>query len=889
MRAENSRIRLPSVLAGEDEFELLSREPAEVRVHLLEHPILGTCPIALFSFMVVAVMACRGVPASDAGSAKEESNASEDLAEGDAFKRKGLMPPEGLSGSGHCEIGDLAVGVRLGTTHFRHSGPVRGLVSLLNGAILCSGGRDGWLRAWNAADGKELRWEEVRDEASQGDGPKAVFSISASNSLNGSLVAWRTADAVGVWNVINGAQVATLPQSTSDISLSPDSKCVALAGDDGLIRLWSFQESSQCSTLSGHKGPARLVKYSPDCTTLVSAGEDNTVRIWNVRDRKEVRSIEGEFAKLTCLALSPDGSTIALSSEDSTITLYDLAGKLERRWWAHAGWVMYVGFSPDGRMLASGGSDGSVRLWDMRTGCLLRDFKQTCPVFSLCFCLDGKAIATGARDSTIRLWNIEQGARQFVSSSHEADMVSVELLPDGSRVISADSNGSIALWSSVSAVKTGENAASNKALSALAVSSDGTAFATAGEDGVIRIWDLRLLMEIRSLEGHKEPVWAVAFSRDGSKLASGSRDGSVRIWHVETGQVIKEIWCGEGFHKAVHCLAFSPDGKRIAIAGQDQAIQIWSTQGFTQLSTITGHSSSVSAVAFSPDRKYLASIAGFTDRTIRVWQVDTRREVLRFSCDHEPCSLDLSHDGRFLATGYEDGSVQIYELASGKAVFTSRVHRGRVNSVKYSLDDRYLLTGSSDTTAFLRDLSRCCQLLEDRRRPPSFDLSRLWDRLGAQNASEAFRALSVLASHHDESVCFIAARLRDPLIDESRIPLLISQLDADEVADREQALAELWPLREVLHPHIIQALASNPSTEARERLNMLLEPPVGPVISHKELLRRSRALQVLERIGTHSARELLESMSERGCCSRERSEATESLKRLQQRDLKERR
>ena len=80
----------------------------------------------------------------------------------------------------------------------------------------------------------------------------------------------------------------------------------------------------------------------------------------------------------------------------------------------------------------------------------------------------------------------------------------------------------------------------------------------------------------------------------------------------------------------VTAVAFSPDGKLLATAGN--AIKLWDVSSGKQLRALAGHSpmyplpSMVSSIAFSPDGKYLAS--GGMDNQIKLWDVASGRELL---------------------------------------------------------------------------------------------------------------------------------------------------------------------------------------------------------------------------------------------------------------------
>src|SRR6266404_1677410 len=160
----------------------------------------------------------------------------------------------------------------------------------------------------------------------------------------------------------------------------------------------------------------------------------------------------------------------------------------------------------------------------------------------------------------------------------------------------------------------------------------------------------------------------------------------------------------------VHSVAFSPDRKTLASAGSDMVIRLWDVRTGAELRTLNGHGTSkVTAVAFSTDGKTLAS--GSWDRTIKLWDFATGAELRTLSPDAGYIeSVAFSTDGQTLASGSWDNTVRLWNVSTGAELTTLQGHSSPVGSVAFSSDGKTLASGSWDHTLKLWDLSTGTEL-----------------------------------------------------------------------------------------------------------------------------------------------------------------------------------
>jgi hypothetical protein len=203
-----------------------------------------------------------------------------------------------------------------------------------------------------------------------------------------------------------------------------------------------------------------------------------------------------------------------------------------------------------------------------------------------------------------------------------------------------------------------------------------------------------------------------------------------------------------------------------------------------------------------------------------------------------------------------------------------------MTSVAFSPDVKMLASGNADTTVIIWDVTG--QPVTGQSSTQSAErLPMLWDDLASNDAAKAFDAIGHLTALPEQTVPLLNERLKPAPVraDPRQVRRLIADLDSERFEVRQSALEELRRLGEQAEPALWEALSNKPSLEARKRIDELLEG-VRALRAMPERLRELRSVEVLEHIGTPSARQLLRTLAEGAPAARLTREAKAALDRL---------
>jgi WD40 repeat protein len=219
------------------------------------------------------------------------------------------------------------------------------------------------------------------------------------------------------------------------------------------------------------------------------------------------------------------------------------------------------------------------------------------------------------------------------------------------------------------------------------------------KNGKIAAIDVRHRKIAWVIDAFDEKVIALGASPDGKRLAAVDRIGHIRVWKTDLiPQLIDQKTLNHG---EIMAAGFDADLDRLAIGDRDLRIHIFGLEPMKSIATCEGHTATVKSLVFSSNKNELLSSS--EDGSVRLWSIDSSRQ--KYAAFHPDrrwlIHAALSHDGRWIAAGSQDGKLMAWEVGSKKPAFSQQAHSDVVNFLCFSTQDDCLTTASGDRSVSL--------------------------------------------------------------------------------------------------------------------------------------------------------------------------------------------
>lgn len=320
---------------------------------------------------------------------------------------------------------------------------------------------------------------------------------------------------------------------------------------------------------------------------------------------------------------------------------------------AHKESVLSVAMSPSDRStFATGGQDDVAVLWriEERPGGLacserVRLEGHTDSVTQIAFSHDGQYVATGSYDGTVRIWLAATGALVHALDGPSKEVEWITWHPKGHAIL-AGSNDTLAwMWWAPSGKLMQIFAGHGGGVTCGCWPLGGKLICTGSEDKSVIVWNPRQgapQQHVRQL--HERGIVSICAHPEAPIIVTGSEDGVAKVVHIETGKTLATL---SGHTDSVEAVAFSKPTAAglilLATASMDGQVQVFDGTTYAPRCVLRDHVSHGGIVRFKwfPEGLHCLSLCTCaTDRTIRLFNALSGQCTATFR-GHTDSVLDL--------------------------------------------------------------------------------------------------------------------------------------------------------------------------------------------------------------------------------------------------------
>lgn len=442
-------------------------------------------------------------------------------------------------------------------------------------------------------------------------------------------------------------------------------------------------------------------------------------RVWGIEKSSYLQTFEGYHSNFSMIALSEDTQYVLTGSKEGLVKLWVAqTGRCLCTLKISVG-VNAVAFSYDGKHLFIRDANGTLRR---------RPLTAIVSPYSARFCLSQVRTLSVIQSAQKNYQNYLKDAKLALAQNNYTEAASrirwARTQPDYSRgqealdlwrqlYLCLPRNALKGIWE-VSAWQ----GHSDAVIGCVAFAKSAFAF-SAGCDKKIKLWQLNRAQYVNLFKESQEPPTRLVLSdNDQMLLLISSREDkteeTLSLYAVGNGHCLFK----HKIHGKISAVALESRGRFALLGYTNSVLELIELQQGCCLQTFKGdvhdrgtgerlagldkHTSRITAVALSPDFRHV--FVGDYGGTLKLWEIASGRCLFTIHEYNPIHAVAVSADGRHGLSSHDDNTLKLWDLKTSHCQKIFSGHTNIVTTVAFSKEGRYIVSGSLDTTVKLWEI-----------------------------------------------------------------------------------------------------------------------------------------------------------------------------------------
>ena len=253
------------------------------------------------------------------------------------------------------------------------------------------------------------------------------------------------------------------------------------------------------------------------------------------------------------------------------------------------------------------------------------------PISKIYFNHQGNQILTCSYDGNAILWDRKQGNQIYTIKDHANTINSAVFTKDDNLLLTGSFDNLAMLFSTTDGKRLKTFEGHDGEIVEVNINKEEKIFCTASMDTTSKIFDLENATTILTLSGHDDVVFKASFNDTSKNVLTGSYDKTCKLFDAKNGDVIF---------------------------------------------TFDEHTAEISNCFFSPKDNNIIISTSF-DGTSKVYDIRKENKTLKTFDDHSNRQIicaDITNNGKYLATGGEDNTINVYNLENLEKIYKLNGH-----------------------------------------------------------------------------------------------------------------------------------------------------------------------------------------------------------------------